>query len=65
MADVDYTDCQRGKTRLVPDGSLLKELRDDYEAMRAQGMFRSDDPPPSFPDLIHRLGALEAELNSI
>lgn len=65
MADVDYTDCQRGKTRLVPDGSLLKELHDDYEAMRAQGMFRSGEPPPSFNDLLERLGALEAELNSI
>ncbi len=63
--DVDYADCRRGRTRLVPDGSLLEALRDDYEAMRAQGMFRSDAPPPSFPELIDRLGALEAELNSI
>lgn len=64
-ADVDYTDCQRGKARLVPTGSLLTALRNDYEAMRAQGMFRSDDPPPSFPDLVDRLGALEMELNSL
>lgn len=64
-ADVDYADCRQGRTRLVPANELLQALRDDYEAMMAQGMFRSDDPPASFPDLIDRLGALEAELNSI
>jgi hypothetical protein len=64
-AEVDYADCQRGKARLVPTGPLLEALRIDYEAMRAQGMFRSDDPPPSFPDLVDRLDVLETELNSL
>lgn len=63
-ADVDYAACATGYLRLVPTGSLLESLRGDYEAMQAQGMFRSDQPPPTFLKLIDSLRALEVELNA-
>ncbi len=64
-AGVDYTACNTGKIRLMPNEPLLGALRHDYEAMQEQGMFRSDDPPPSFPELLDLLQVLERELNAM
>jgi hypothetical protein len=63
--DVDYADCGNGRAHLVPSGPLLDGLRLDYESMLAQGMFRSDDPPPPFPDLLDELRSLEHEINAM
>lgn len=62
---VDYDACRNGATRLAPEGELLAQLRRDYEDMIAQGMFRIDDPPPSFAALIAGIRALEDELNTL
>lgn len=61
--NVDYGDCKTGRARLVPTESLLDHLRTEYEDMVAKGMFRSDDPPPSFPELLNGLRSLEREIN--
>jgi len=61
--NVDYADCKTGRTRLVPMEPLLDQLRDDYEDMVDRGMFRIDDPPPSFPELLDGLRSLEREIN--
>ncbi len=62
---VDYDRCRTGAARLVPDGELLAGLRRDYEDMIVQGMFRVDDPPPSFAELIAGIRALEDEVNAL
>jgi hypothetical protein len=62
---VDYDRCRTGAASLVPDGELLAGLRRDYEDMIVQGMFRVDDPPPVFAELIAGIRALEDEVNAL
>ena len=62
---VDYDRCRTGAASLVPDGELLGGLRRDYEDMIVQGMFRVDDPPPVFADLIAGIRALQDEVNAL
>lgn len=62
-ADANYEGCLAGQLRLVPDGSDLVALADDYAAMQAAGMF--DSEPPTFDAVIEALRTLEARINGM
>lgn len=62
-AESNYDLCLSGKLCLVPKGDLLQELKRDYNAMIAAGMFYRDYP--KFDDMIQRLGLLESAINTV
>lgn len=60
-AYANYDACLSGGLRLVPDESVLVELRTDFERMRGAGMFYGESP--SFDHITDRLRELETTIN--
>lgn len=59
-----YEKCLSGEMRLVPEGTLLVELRKDYNAMRSGNMFfGTSTQPPDFDEIIEVVSRAEAEMN--
>ena len=56
-----YMDCLKGGFTLVPGGEMLAKLKDDFNTMKGSGMFYEE--PPSFEEIIQRLGKLEQQIN--
>lgn len=59
---VDYNTAVNGNIRIIPDGSALKELRDDYIMMQDSQIVR--EGAPSFDEILESCAAMERELNS-
>ncbi len=59
---VQYGDCGRGALRLVPEGALHTQLRNDYRQMQASGMFLAE--PPEFAVIVGQLQDLETTINA-
>ncbi len=57
----NYEACLIGQFRLVPEGSVLTALRDDFQRMISAGMFIGQ--PPAFDAIIGRLRSLETDIN--
>ena len=62
MRDVDYSPDIRKRIVLVPPTDLMKEWKDDYEAMRGTMVFGAS---LAFDDLIERLRQLEERFHHI
>jgi hypothetical protein len=56
-------DCRHNKFRLVPVGTTLRLLKEDYEAMLSAGMFFGEQPA-TFDEIMKDIGALESRLNT-
>lgn len=63
IGGVNYTDCQKGRGRLVPEAPLLDLLAADYAAMLEAGILMPDAPP--FDTVMQGLAALEAEIAGV
>lgn len=59
---IRYESAVRGGLRLVPAGSALASLEDDYGRMVDAGLLEETDPP-SFTALMQRCGELERQAN--
>ncbi len=59
QAEVDYEAAYTGGLKVVPEGARLKELADDYKAMR--DFFMSE--PPDFTDILTSLQTIEQHSN--
>jgi len=57
----NYDACLAGQFRLIPKGTALAALRDDFLRMIGAGMFIGK--PPAFDAIIDRLRALEVAIN--
>lgn len=57
----NYDACLIGQLRLVPDDEALAALHDDFQQMIDAGMFIGE--VPAFNAIVHRLRALEAQIN--
>lgn len=57
-----YDECLLGKLKLIPDESLLAELRGDFSKMLGSGMFYGEQP--DFDAVIQRLRELENQVNA-
>ncbi len=60
QAKVDYEAAYTGGLKVVPEGARVKELADDYNAMR--DFFMSE--PPKFSDILKSLQRIEQQTNS-
>lgn len=58
-----YDDCRHKKFRLVPVGTALAVLKEDYEAMVSAGMFFGEKPA-TFDEIIKDISTLESLLNT-
>jgi hypothetical protein len=61
-AVVDYKTAVDGNMRIIPDGSALKKLRDDYVMMQDSQIVR--EGAPSFDEILESCAAMERELNN-
>jgi hypothetical protein len=61
QARANYLACLNGGFRLVPSGKMLASLKDDFNTMKESAMFY--EVPPSFEEIIERLGKLEQRIN--
>ena len=59
---IDYNDAVSGKLCLVPNGTALEALRDDYTKMIESGLFQGD--VLAFDKLMERLAQLQQRANS-
>lgn len=57
----NYDACLTGQLRLVPEGTALAALRDDFQRMIGAGMFIGEQP--NFDIIVDRLRALETAIN--
>lgn len=57
----NYDACLAGELQLVPQGTALVALRDDFQRMIGAGMFIGE--PPSFDAIVNRLRTLEQAVN--
>ena len=60
---IDYEAAVSGGLQLVPSGTALTELADDYARMVADRMLLDEDEP--FDALMERCGAIEARANTL
>lgn len=56
-----YETARPGSLRIIPDETRVKDLRRDYEKMKAM-IF--DEPTPSFDDILERLTGLQNAINA-
>ncbi len=56
-----YPEARPGTLRLIPQGSALKNLEQDYRGMIDAGFFH--EPPPPLADILSNLTELEARIN--
>jgi hypothetical protein len=59
---IDYKTAVDGNMRIIPDGSALKKLRDDYAMMQDSQIVR--EGAPSFDEILESCAVMERELNS-
>jgi len=57
----NYGACLKGGFRLIPEGSMISSLQDDYGKMVASGMF--DVIPPSFEEIVQALTVAQEQIN--
>lgn len=59
-----YDECLTGGLRLVPEEDFVRNLRADFEAMVAAGMFYGE-ASPAFDEILERLHDLERAINGV
>ena len=59
----NFDGCRNKLFKIVPAGSALKAIEDDYNAMVSEGMY-DDDNPPTFKEIMGKIEKLQTRLNS-
>ncbi|MBY3102237.1 nucleotidyl transferase AbiEii/AbiGii toxin family protein [Rhizobium laguerreae] len=59
---VDYTTAVAGNIRIIPEGTALQKLRDDYVMMQESQIVR--EGAPAFDEILESCAAMEKALNS-